>query len=499
MKTGDYIFDALGGVGGDLIDMAEKMTFAKSFWRRAAPVAACLAVLAGLGAAAYVWLPMQPSVVVQTAADAPRETVKASEPAAEAALPFYVLQARDGTDEPAVAVDSQGRVLVETDQGTIEPLVDQATGTYAAIVVRLPSDPQSDCPLLVYDLEGNFIDRVDAWEIGCLGDVVAVSGGDGGALYRRSDGSLLRDDLASAEVYGGCIGAVPKDGSAQCLLLDGEGSVTAQVPLDQTVEDFILDGGLYLCLRSADGRVGLMDSRGNWVLEQVYDEIRGVMNGYAICSLDGTDCAVDVETGETVFQWPWTIGSVFDGLAVVELESGRMEAVDWQGTPLTGEAGGIMAVDDTHDGTAELLVLETVEDGQRRFSFVHLDSSAQPEETLVEELPDGGPSSFAVLSSRTGVLFGAETVLLDLETGEERRLEKVYTDLVPLDGGLLRASYVDGGGRSCADLLQEDGTVLLEGLTDSSDGQGGVYEVLLEGRRALVRLDGTVLYQAEAE
>ncbi len=52
----EKLFRAIGDVGGDLIDMAEKATFAPSRWRRWGSVAACLAVLAGLAALALPYV-----------------------------------------------------------------------------------------------------------------------------------------------------------------------------------------------------------------------------------------------------------------------------------------------------------------------------------------------------------------------------------------------------------------------------------------------------------
>lgn len=79
MTTGEYIFEALGGVGGDLIDMAEKITFPRSLWRRAVPWAACLAVLAGMAAGVWYLLP-------QTAVE-PAELAEVENPAEPPALP----------------------------------------------------------------------------------------------------------------------------------------------------------------------------------------------------------------------------------------------------------------------------------------------------------------------------------------------------------------------------------------------------------------------------
>ena len=54
----ERLFRAIGDVGGDLVDLAEKQTFAPSPWRKWGSLAACLAVLLCLGALAMPYFPM---------------------------------------------------------------------------------------------------------------------------------------------------------------------------------------------------------------------------------------------------------------------------------------------------------------------------------------------------------------------------------------------------------------------------------------------------------
>ena len=46
--NGDYLYEAMGRIGADLVEVAEKHPFPKSPWRRILPLAACLAVVLGL-------------------------------------------------------------------------------------------------------------------------------------------------------------------------------------------------------------------------------------------------------------------------------------------------------------------------------------------------------------------------------------------------------------------------------------------------------------------
>lgn len=53
MKPEEQLLDAMGEVGPDLVDMAEKLRMPRSFWRSVLPVAACAALM--LGAGLYAW------------------------------------------------------------------------------------------------------------------------------------------------------------------------------------------------------------------------------------------------------------------------------------------------------------------------------------------------------------------------------------------------------------------------------------------------------------
>ncbi len=524
MKQAEQILNALGDVGNDLVDMAEHLVFAKSPWRRLAPLAACLAVLVGLGAAVCVWLPRQPvavprrqpeikSAVIQETPvkpPEPEETDAAEDIRALKPLPFYVLNRHDAIVGPAVAVDGEGRVLVETEQGTIDPLIDQATGEYLAIMVDCRSDtvPQEDNQILLYDLQGKLLQAIQAQDIICLGDVVIVSGADHAALYRRSDGSLIRADLKNASIWSDFICAVPQDGSAQYLFLDGTGAVTAQVPPEQTNAGTYMgsSGTYYLLLENQEGLLGLLDKNGNWVLPQIYDEFLGLSYNHAICHLDGTWRAVDLSTGETVLEWPWYILDVFDGGAIVKQEDNKAVIIDRQGVPLTEAADVIRCLDDEGDGIVERFALYRAE--ANAYFYTRLDG-AEPVEIRSD------PASVSEISSRTAISaqnsqaedgsWFMDVALIDLETGQETRcFDKPYDYGLPIwmqeDGrsfstGLFYAQYPDEEGEYHTDLLREDGTVVLEDLVDYFIQQSDVFELRRDGQRILARLDGSILYQ----
>lgn len=527
MRQSEQILNALGDVGSDLIDMAEYLPFAKSPWRRLAPLAACLAVLAGLGAAVFTWLPRQAAVPspqeaappaaidkISTEAPAPEETDAAADVWTPDPLPFYVLRRSDGIVGPAAAVDGEGHILVETEQGSIAPLIDQATGDYLAIVAdhRPDTVPQADNRLSIYDLQGGFLQDVTAWNIECLGSVIIVSYADHAALYSRPDGRLLRADLASARIWSDYICAVPQDGSAQYLLLDGTGAVTAQVPLDQTDEGLFAgtSGSDYLLLRNQAGLLGLLDKNGIWALPQIYDDILGISHNYALCRLDETWYAVDLATGETALEWPWYIYEVFDDMAIVKQADYSAIIIDRQGNPLTEAANVIRCLDDEGDGIPERFALYRA-DLETCF-YTKLDGSPPVEICLTGASVDEITSRTAICARNTQAEDGAwfmDVALIDLETGQETRcFDKPYTYGFPIwlyehgqtvSTGLFYAEYQDADGEYHTDLLREDGTLLLEDLADQHCQQGDVFELRRSGQRILARLDGSILYQEPAE
>lgn len=521
MKLPEWILEALNDVGDDLVDMAESMRFPISPWRRIAPLAACLAVLIGLGAAAYVWLPQSGQPSEDAALSQPEEEQDAARPEAwvwdPEPLPFYELALHDDIIGPAVAVDNAGNVLVETDQGFLEPLIDWETGEYLAIIAdpRSETVPRADNRLLVYDLEGNLVQELTAWGIDCLGDTVIVSYADHAALYSRASGALIRDDLTNAWVAGSCIQAVPLDGSAQYLLLDGNAAETARIALGQEMGGFWLwKGETYFSFHDSEGRWGIVDSHGNWIVEQTesMDDV-SCSNGYAICRQEqGGYYAVDLESGEIILESPYDICIVFDQGAVVQLENGAYTVIDRQGTPLFPACQSIRVLDDEGDRTMELLVLIGF-DGTCR--FLRRDGTVQLELNL-------GNANVHYISSRTALrdepvqdesgAWVTDFALIDLETGAENRdFARPYSYGAPLwfsreDGsayatGLFTAEYPDADGKFHTDLLREDGTVLLEDLTDSLNSYmgGGVFSLERDGVYMLARLDGTILYEQETK
>lgn len=78
----ERLFRVIGGVGGDLIDAAEKRQFAVSLWRKWLPIAACMALLVGMTA----WV--LPQFRVKEEAPAQMETAEETAPVTQTGEEF---------------------------------------------------------------------------------------------------------------------------------------------------------------------------------------------------------------------------------------------------------------------------------------------------------------------------------------------------------------------------------------------------------------------------
>lgn len=102
----EELFRAIGDVGGDLIDMAEKATFAPSRWRRWGSIAACLVVLAGLTALLLPYVTMGSSENSTATVLEAKPGAAPEEPAAEDMA--SVEEDTDSTAEAALKTDMDG-------------------------------------------------------------------------------------------------------------------------------------------------------------------------------------------------------------------------------------------------------------------------------------------------------------------------------------------------------------------------------------------------------
>ena len=97
----ERLFRALGDVGSDLIDMAEKQTFAPSHWRKWGSLAACLAVILCLSVLALPYFPMG------CGSGKSSSTVNESASAADMAQDTVAEAEAEVTEEPAEEIPAE--------------------------------------------------------------------------------------------------------------------------------------------------------------------------------------------------------------------------------------------------------------------------------------------------------------------------------------------------------------------------------------------------------
>lgn len=539
MKWDEALLHAMNDIRDELVEQSAAPSYPRRL--RWLPVAACFVLL--LGAALLFWklqpvsqtdpLPLteeeEEVVPVPDDEETPPQEVPAEEEDYLAAYlapkPVYTLKLTDDILSPAVAVDNDGTVIASVSYGSIIPIYDRATGEVLAVSTDErdynQTVPTGDNQLTIYSLQGEALAEVNAYYVDCLGEVVIVARSDGTALYRRSDRMLL-GSYSYATTVGDDLVIAQEKGSDCMTLYNGSGDVVSEkITLQPELFSHVWQGHGYLSARNNQGRMGLMDSTGGWAIEPEMDYIYGISNGYALCRKeDGSYCAISLEDG-TTFEYAYGICDVYDQGLIVEQEETAENAeystvllsqqhprafVSWDGTVLA-ENGWIQVLDDEGDGKAELVL---VTDGK-------LAKLYRPDGSLLREI-DYAVGSFATISSQTFLCMNntqasdgswyMDVFLLDIETGETfRDFDKPYSygsDLwFSVDSWgryathLFYAQYQDEDGNYHTDLLDETGTVLLTDLVSMYSHQdGGVFTVLRDGKPALMRLDGTVLYES---
>ena len=541
MKWDEALLHAMNDIRDELVEQSAAPSYPRRCLRWL-PVAACFLLL--LGAALLLWkykpveqdvpTPLSHEDTEEQAADdeeAPTQEVppEASQEAEDylaaflAPRPVYTLKLEDNILSPAVAVDNDGNIVASVDYGSITPIYDRATGEILAVTTDErdynQAIPTGDNQLTIYSLQGEELAEVEAYYVDCLGEVVIVSRSGGTALYRRGDRTLL-GSYSYAATVGDDLVIAQENGSDRMTLFNASGDIVAEdIALQTELFSHVWQGHGYLSALDSQGRVGLMDSTGSWAIAPEMDYIYGISNGYALCVLeDGSYRAISLEDG-TTFDCAYGICDVYDQGLILELdetafhygtvlftENAYEQFVSWDGTVLA-EGNRIQVLDDEGDGNAELVL---VTDGNTARLF-------RPDGSLLREL-DYSMGSFPTISSQTFLCMNntqasdgswyMDVFLLNTETGETfRDFDKPYSygsDLwFSVDSWgrytthLFYAQYQDEEGNYHTDLLDESGKVLLTDLVSQYSHQdGGVFTVLRDGKPALMRLDGTLLYQS---
>ncbi len=543
MKGSEQILDAMSGIGDDLVIMAEQQRFPRSGWQKVLPMAACLLLIIG-GIAGLKQLPGQP---VQT--EPPAET----EPPAQTILPstdvetppeevvtpedpeepeeishyvreletpaFYIFDTDDTTDEnPSEAIAPDGTVLVSVENGQIEPLIDRATGEYIAILVYHRSDGQTihEVSYDIYNLQGeNAVTGLQAYDVDCLGNVIMVLSDSEGALtvelFARDTYEPVFGGFGSGIIVGDCIWLeLQVEGEVVQYVADGNGTVRKVLqPIDNY---YVWNGQTYFVTNTPEG-VGLMDSHCEPLLPEAEGRtIYGISNGYARCEDENGFYLMDLRTAEEVFRWDSYIVDAFADYVVVDTVN-MQSLVMWDGhIAATGDQ--IRYMDSDMDGRPELYMVEH----EDAVDWIAIGAEGAVTTGTLSLSANGILYVGEYLSSRTAVCYGAdpgEIWLVRIPDGEKTELKRRYgtTYAIQEDGqptGLFAARWhpddcMDIPGLRY-DIVREDGTVLLEGLTVLDGGkadfwtrQGDVFYTENDSMPSLIRIDGTPIYQDPLE
>ena len=479
MTFAEQLLDAVGDVGMDLVDMSEKIRFPKSFLRRTLPVAACMALLLGAGLYFRTWFTAEPAAAEQehmpSVAEAPElevdQHIRVKQSDTEQSC--YLLRL-PGQTRRVAAVDRDGTVLAEAED--LSFITDAGTGDYLGILATTVYGTDSEwnsAERIIYDMQGKELGTIEAKEILCVGDLVAVNYHYGEVTLYLRDGTEVAGGFAWAIAYADCM-AVGDPKTDTVIYYDPSG---AEVMVDTAYDNLIkletYDEQTPTWFRKTEnGLAGLVNLYGNWVVEPRFAEFGVPENGYIPCTdIPGDHFLVDLETGKIVCKAQnGAMVKMGYGDVVMLYSDGYCWLENFYGTVIVPLAARIQIADDDRDGTPELFVATKQNgdvvyyepDGTERLRIC----GAGAVETISS---DYAVYTRTVQDENTGE-WAVDFALIDLQTGQgNREFEKPYTRASRLDGetvltDLFYAWYEDSAGNSRVDLLDASGTVLLEDL-----------------------------------
>lgn len=562
MKPEEQLLLALGDVGDDLIEESMHLRFPRARWFRALPMAACCALILGAAMLLQNLEPLRESQITlpegedtvqeilppDTEATSPKDdtieqdalpTEDIQDPlnAAHETLTdywsdyfkprgAYVLSLNGGNTGPYLAVDKEGSVLLSIEWGSITPLEDEATGDIVALAVEEWPEgqraPISNNKIALYSLQGEPLWEVEGTSVNCLGTLLTVRRGDAWYVYRRDNFTLVAGDLYRAKIVGQDLLYTQATEDSPITVYGSDGTVVAEVSgLEESSPYHTWDGHGYISALDK-GLVGLLDSSGQWVVEPEYQQIYKLSNGYALCKTENDYRAVSLADGSVAFECAYGICAVYEQGLLLELNEDAFlrgssdtsgshnQFVSWDGQILV-DTDHISILDEADDGSADLLLLWSEE----------TTDLCRPDGTFIRQVAYE-PSNITPVSAQTLLchrqVYAADgswrwtMALLHVETGAvTQEFDKAYeyggsywrfsnSNFFDCSAHLIAASYRDEAGTPHTDILDEAGNILVSDLHNSTATmpQGDVFTALLDGVPALVRLDGTVLYESDA-
>lgn len=432
--------------------------------------------------------------------------------------------------ENDVAVDSQGNVILVREADSLSLLLDSVTGEIVCIQETLHEGITTDqwgwaeperswCRL--YDLQGNLLLEPEAPYVSISGDLVSYYDTETNdyTVLCLSDGSIVVERAGMAWMTGDVIIVKDVQWERPSTILDREGKVMWQQEDGWFISGYQQHGqSFYLQVVNPDGLTGLATPYGDMLLPCEYVEIGDITGNLAAASNGSQWFVVDLQTGETLLQWPTRIITLLENSLIVaeSQDYGRFFLIDYNGQRLSDRVfQWLNPVDDDFDDIPELLY------GNLDYSQeIRPEGVSWEQQTVVFLRPDGTelyceeyttsqlePMDSRVILRRDGDWGSENTVyaIQHLETGEKIEIPVkniIFTELLwlysgedPMDRQYFTAYYQNPLGHSRTCVVDQQGNILLDDLKGCIYLGGGVFQVSIGFEMGLMDLNGNWLFR----
>ena len=443
-----------------------------------------------------------PEAAPETKVSQPQESEPVSASEANESAEAYVCT----TWTESVLVDGSGRVRLRlpAEEGNLQLVREARTGQPKCCAAWLAVGTRDDgfgglipasYTTAVYDLKGSLLLEVpEQVNISAAGSVFWYQADSGCAVHNLDGGGQLLDGLASVFDLGSRLAVLDQETGTRLTFLDLDGRPMEERTLPNQYEYTprnVWNGKGYVGLNYTDGTCGVLEESGDQ-LSVRYEGTVSFSNGCAIIERDGTYRCVDLESGNLVLESREPVCELLRESVLRIGEDGFLFLRDLQGQLLFSEPICRYAASDTdRDGWPDLLLAETTD----RTVMLRADG------TVLCECPFGVAGTVLLSNGKAvGSVMQERAVLLDAETGTQTvlregiRMCEVW-QLTETPGFLV---WYSNGETAAYDVYAEDGTRLLEGLSDAQEAGPGVFRCTKDGQTGLLRLDGTWFYAVPA-
>jgi len=401
---------------------------------------------------------------------------KPAEPQRPMAEKFYVYE-NPSYFPPIRAVAPDGTVLATTLSGRMEPLIDKATGEYAAILISQPSQSSRERTYEIYAMDGSTIcTGLNANQIELFGGIAVVAYWPEDeysvSLYRKETGECIAVGLRSAQVSDDYLRVQPVDDVEEYWFYDRNGQRTIWgLNPDGSRYAETSDGVRWNWDGDENGKPGLLRAMGREFARLIY-QYASYDENYVYADMGDVWQAIDPETEAVVFEWPGRIWGLYEHTALVS--DGDVDALISREGEILFESNGIVP---RRFGSGEPCYFLSIDDNPVEFTTcIGPDGTVLFHNTraLLEEVD----------STTLTVWYCEEEVLrfFDIRTGAEWELSDVpgYTGVSVINdytgryaGLCYRMQNVNFFDESlppayACDLIRTDGTVVLPDLAYST-------------------------------